>query len=223
MAVQRSSAENLSTARTRVRAEVNDSDSASQRWSDSEIDRSVLDTVRFLMREKSNRDPGELLLYTELPYSGKWTSLGSTVGSASVVKVEVIDDPDNPTQVEYVPITVLETIKGDIWSSPVKVYSLSGGTGGTDRMIGIRSDSEEAFDIRIWYLDEAITPTGDSDDMPLQPVWMRLVQLHAAKALRAVEGEWTIQQESNLQEMLHLWKMHRQAGGPRIIPTRRRN
>ena len=223
MAIERSSAEQLGAVKTRVRLEINDSDTASQRWSDDDVERSIFDSVRFLIREKSNRDPGELLLYEDITYSGSWTNLGSTIGSASIIKVEVIDNPDSPSLVEPVPITVLETIKGETWGSPVKVYSLAGS--GTNRQIGIRATSDTGFDIRVWYLSEAITPDGSSDTdlMPLQATWMRLVQLHAAKALRSIEGEWTMQQESNLQEYMHLWKSHRQAGGPRMIPARRRN
>ena len=220
MAVQRSTAETLAQARARVRLEVNDSDTSSQRWEDADIDRAIFDSVRYFIREKSNRDPGELLLYEDISYSGKWTNLGSTIGGASIIKVEVVDDPDNPTLIEYVPISILETVKGETWSAPVKIYSLAGS--GTDRQIGVRSSSDTAFTIRVWYLAEAIVVTADIDNMPLQPTWLRLIQLHAAKSLRSVEGEWTIQQESNLQEYTHLWKSHRQAGGPRIIPTRRR-
>jgi len=221
MGTQRSAAETLTQTRARVRLEVNDSDTASERWADADIDRAIFDSVRFLMREKSNRDPGELLLYEDISYSDKWTNLGSTIGSASIIKVEVVDDPDNPSIVEYVPISILETVKGETWSSPVKIYSLAGS--GTSRQIGIRSSSDTAFTVRIWYLAEAIVVTAAVDDMPMQTTWLRLVQLRAAKALRAIEGEWTTQQESNFQEMMHLWKSHRQAGGPRIIPTRRRN
>ena len=219
MTTQRSVAETLTSARSRVRLEVNDSDAASQRWSDTEVDQAIFDSVRFLMREKSNRDPGELLLYTDLSYSGKWFNLGTTVGGASIIKVEIIDSPDNPSIVEYVPITVLETVKADSWSTPIKVYSLAGS--GVNRQIGIRSSA--SFEIRVWYLDEAIVITDAGETMPLQPTWMRLVQLRAAKALRSIEGEWTIQQEGSLQEYMYIWKQHRQAGGPRMIPTRRRN
>ena len=220
MADTRSPAETLTQARARVRIEVNDSDAASERWVDADIDRAVLDSVRFLIREKSNRDPGELLLYEDITYSGKWTNLGSTIGSASIIKVETIDDPENPYIIEYVPITILETIKGDAFSS-AKVYSLSGS--GVERQIGIRSTSTTSFSVRVWYLADAIIPSLAGDNMPLQTTWLRLVQLHAAKALRSIEGEWTIQQESNLQEYMQLWKSHRQAGGPRMIPARRRN
>jgi hypothetical protein len=224
MALARSAAENLANAKTRVRLEVNDSDTASQRWSDDDIERAIFDSVRYFIREKSNRDPGELLRSIDLTYTGLWTNLGSTIGSASIIKVEQLNDPENPQVIEYVPISVLETIKNGYWRSPVKIYSLSGDA--TNRQIGIRSSSSgDSFDVRVWYLAEAITPDGtdDDDSMPLQPVWMRLIQLHAAKALRSIEGEWTVQQESNLREMIELWKSHRQAGGMRMIPIRRRN
>ena len=222
MAIERTASEDLAKVKTRVRLEVNDSDTASLRWSDPDIERAIFDSVRFLIREKSNRDPGELLLYEDITYSDSWTNLGTTIGSASIIKVESIESPENPHIIEYVPITILETIKGDSFST-VKVYSLSGS--GTNRQIGIRSTSTTSFSIRIWYLAEAITPDGSDEDdtMPLQTTWLRLVQLHAAKALRSIEGEWTIQQESNLQEYMQLWKSHRQAGGPRMIPARRRN
>lgn len=222
MAIARAASETLDEVKTRVRLEVNDSDTSSQRWGDPDVERAIFDSVRFLIREKSNRDPGELLLYEDISYSDSWTNLGSVVGSASIIKVESIESPENPYIIEYVPITILETIKGDAFSA-VKVYSLSGS--GTNRQIGIRSTSTTSFNIRIWYLAEAITPNGDDPDdlMPLQTTWLRLVQLHAAKALRSIEGEWTQQQESNLQEYIHLWKSHRQAGGPRMIPARRRN
>ena len=221
MTVGRSISETLLEMRGRVRLEVNDADSLSQRWTNTEVNQAINDSVRFLIREKSNRDPGELLQYEDLTYSGKWFALGTTIGGASILKVEVIDSPDNPTIVEYVPITILETIKGATWSSPVKVYSLSGDS--DERKIGIRASSGSSFEIRVWYLSEALTAVADGDPMPLQPVWLRLVQLHAAKSLRSIEGEWTLQQEGNLQEMRLLWSSHAQAGGPRIIPARRRN
>ena len=223
MAVSRSASESLATARIRVRLEINDSDASSQRWVDGDIDRSIFDSVRFLIRDKSNRDPGELLRYEDISYTGKWTNIGTTVGSASIIKVEIVDDAENTRIVEYVPITILETLKGDELNS-AKVYSLAGDA--TNRTIGIRSaDTGTTYTIRIWYLSEALTPDGTSgsDLIPMQTTWLRLVQLHAAKALRSIEGEWTMQQESNLQEMMQLWKSHRQAGGPRTIPTRRRN
>lgn len=219
--LERSNAEQLLDVRSRVRLEINDSDAASYRWTDTEVDRAIFDSVRYLMREKSNRDPGELLQYEDIAYSGLWQNLGSTIGSASIIKVELISDPNNPQLIEYVPISVLEVIKAEYWTTPIKIYSLA--SSGTNRQIGIRSaDQNTGVNIRVWYLSEALTPTVDSDQMPLQPTWSRLVQLHAAKALRSIEGEWTVQQESNLREMIELWKSHRQSGGFRLVPTRRR-
>tara|TARA_B100000131_G_scaffold24647_2_gene23658 strand:+ start:6426 stop:7094 length:669 start_codon:yes stop_codon:yes gene_type:complete len=221
MGLQRSNAELLSEVRSRVRLEVNDSDAASYRWSNTEVDRAIFDSVRYLIREKSNRDPGELLQYHDISYTGLWHNLGSTIGSASIIKVELINDVDHPQLIEYVPISVLEVMKAEYWTTPIKIYSLA--SNGTERQIGIRSaDDNTAVEIRVWYLSEAITPAVDGDSMPLQPTWSRLVQLHAAKALRSIEGEWTVQQESNLREMIELWKSHRQAGGFRVVPTRRR-
>lgn len=215
----RSSAETLIDARSRVRLEVNDSDASSERWTDAQLDRSISDSVRFLVREKSNRDPGELLVYLDLNYSGEWFDLGATIGSASIIKVEVVDSAGDPSYVSYVPITTLETAKSDRKQLTTRVYSLAGDA--TSRKIGVRPYT--AMTLRIWYLSEAFEALVGSDEMPLQPTWMRLIQLHSAKALRSVEGEWTGQQESNLQEMMHLWKTHRQAGGPRMIPVRRRD
>lgn len=222
MAITRAAAETLTAVIARTRLLCSDEDTADERWTDAQYTTAIQDALKRLAVEKGAKDSSPMrtadMTYTASAVS---TALPAAALYKSIVKVENIDDADNPRPLEYVPAVVLETTRTDHWGNKVGVWTLL--SDATTEHIAIRVKPDDALNLRIWYIDDALIPGVAADNLPIAPRWLRLVSLCSAKMLRSIENEWTQQQEEELMVEMKLFRSESPGTlGPRFIPTRRR-
>ena len=226
MTRQRAAAEVLSDLRTRVRVEINDSDSSNYRWSNTQVNRAISDSLRFLLKRRTGTDPGEALITVSFTYAAGEASVFLPAPLRTtpfdVLSVDDFTESTIPVPLDRVPWTVIESVRGDVWGSSSYVWAITADENG--RRIAVRGTPGADLSLRATYLAPPFDVTDDGDTIPLEPDWYRLLVLRAAKDLRAVEDEWRRQQEENLREQMELFTNHaNQNTGVRVIPTRRRH
>jgi hypothetical protein len=193
--IGRASGLTLSAIRTRVRDEVGDRatypdgsaiSSGALRWTDTQIDRAVVDELLDLGTELSGRDAGESLLSADLTYASPSTALPAGVGYEGVAKVEDITDTNNP---------IVLDAASHLEQTPIGHYRYHFIGSATGNSIVLRPQPVGGRSLRIWYDGNPLVYTPEdgtaNDTHPLSPRWREVVYLGAALRLLRVGGEAT--------------------------------
>tara|TARA_Y100001963_G_C6790625_1_gene455211 strand:- start:5612 stop:6316 length:705 start_codon:yes stop_codon:yes gene_type:complete len=229
--VARKSKETLTQIRARVLREVGDPDG--DRWnSDSnytDVDEAVNNQLMEMGTHMAADFPGEALLRTTITYneSSAPVSLGSTIESEAVYKVEDISTENLPIVLEYIsPLELEDYDPGEVFGSYYRFrYSLFGPSG-TDphaHRIQLYPKANTSLSLRVSYIGKPFIMGSASDHSPLSPRWVELVSLGAAIKLLRRDEEATQQQYIAYGK---LWEQFTQFSqrqrGPKRVRRRRR-
>lgn len=179
----RASAASFATLRTRVRAAVGDRDTstANQRWSDTDIDQAINDTL-FEMYAELGSDPSSFLVSDTFTYSAgeRSAALNQEAQSAPIYRIEDATNSDFPT-----PLTRVDA--HEIESSNARLESVWCRADGD---VMVRPIPGSDLTLRVWYIGNPFSVTGGTGDQHPYPVaHEELIVLGAAIRLQEEDEE----------------------------------